>query len=288
MLTKAPDGTVTAVLGELDAALSSGDIERALALFQLDCYWRDLVTFTWNIKTLEGKDQVRAMLKARLADTRPSKWRIADGEAATETGGIVESWIQFETNVARGYGHLRLKEGRIWTLLTTMSELKGHEEKSGFTRPLGAKQQAHAFPLGDRLRKLRRRRPGRQDRQLQFAGPGRGGVDSLEIGNGVLHPREDPGVVQRPVGSRRRGPGPFLRPTVPGRHQPEFRKAEVGHHPGHGADVLRQLGRGQDDDGSAGGGFSHDPFSVAGPTKRKPCAARPAAGRREPGTGGLQ
>ena len=41
--------------------------------------------------------------------------------------------------MARGFGHIRLKNGKIWTLLTTMAELKGHEEKSGFTRPLGAK-----------------------------------------------------------------------------------------------------------------------------------------------------
>ncbi|MGL3212366.1 NAD(P)/FAD-dependent oxidoreductase [Bradyrhizobium sp. BR 1433] len=139
MLTKAPDGKITALLDELDAALSSGDIERAIALFQSDCYWRDLVTFTWNIKTMEGKDQIRDMLKARLADSKPSGWRIAEGEAASEAGGIIESWIEFETDVARGYGHLRMKDGRIWTLLTTMAELKGHEEKSGPTRPLGAK-----------------------------------------------------------------------------------------------------------------------------------------------------
>ncbi|WFU32841.1 NAD(P)/FAD-dependent oxidoreductase [Bradyrhizobium brasilense] len=139
MLTKAPDGKITALLDEFNVALSSGDIERAIALFQTNCYWRDLVTFTWNIKTMEGKDQIRDMLKARLADSKPSGWRIADGEAASEAGGIIESWIEFETDVARGYGHLRMKDGRIWTLLTTMAELKGHEEKSGFTRPLGAK-----------------------------------------------------------------------------------------------------------------------------------------------------
>ena len=34
---------------------------------------------------------------------------------------------------------IRLKDGLIWTLLTTMAELKGHEEKAGFTRPLGAR-----------------------------------------------------------------------------------------------------------------------------------------------------
>jgi putative flavoprotein involved in K+ transport len=158
MLTKAPDGTVTALLDDFNAALSSGDIERAVALFQTDCYWRDLVTFTWNIKTMEGQDQVRDMLKARLADTKPSNWRIADGETASETDGIVESWIQFETDVARGFGHLRLKDGRIWTLLTTMSELKGHEEKSGFTRPLGAKH-GHG----------KDRKSWREEREQEFA-----------------------------------------------------------------------------------------------------------------------
>ena len=66
-------------------------------------------------------DQVRDMLKARLADTKPSNWKIADGEDASEADGITESWIQFETAVGRGFGHLRLKDGRIWTLLTTMS-----------------------------------------------------------------------------------------------------------------------------------------------------------------------
>jgi putative flavoprotein involved in K+ transport len=32
--------------------------------------------------------------------------------------------------------------GKIWTLLTTMVELKGHEEHTGFNRPLGAKHGA--------------------------------------------------------------------------------------------------------------------------------------------------
>ena len=52
---------------------------------------------------------------------------------------MLESWISFETEIARGYGLIRVKDGLIWTLLTTMTELKGHEEKAGFTRPLGAR-----------------------------------------------------------------------------------------------------------------------------------------------------
>ncbi|TGS08238.1 NAD(P)/FAD-dependent oxidoreductase, partial [Mesorhizobium sp. M4B.F.Ca.ET.190.01.1.1] len=85
------------------------------------------------------RDKVREMLKSQLATTKPSHFAIAKGEDATESGGLIEGWISFETEVARGFGLVRFKGELIWTLLTTMAELKGHEEKAGFTRPLGAK-----------------------------------------------------------------------------------------------------------------------------------------------------
>ncbi len=133
---------VTKLLDQLNNALSSGDVNAATDLFLDDCYWRDLVTFTWNIKTLEGKDEIRNMLNSQLASVKPSDWQIAEGEPATEEGGIITAWIAFETVVARGYGLVRLKEGKIWTLLTSMTELKGHEESLGYERPLGARHGA--------------------------------------------------------------------------------------------------------------------------------------------------
>ncbi|MGO4837941.1 nuclear transport factor 2 family protein, partial [Rhizobiaceae sp. 2RAB30] len=139
MLDKAPTKKLSDLLDTFGRALADGDIEAAVGLFQEDCYWRDLVAFTWNIKTMEGRDQIRDMLKSQLATTKPSGWSVAEGEEATESNGIIEGWISFETSVARGFGHIRLKDGRIWTLLTTMAELKGHEEKAGFDRPMGAK-----------------------------------------------------------------------------------------------------------------------------------------------------
>ncbi|MER9949082.1 NAD(P)/FAD-dependent oxidoreductase [Mesorhizobium sp. M0047] len=139
MLDKAPNKKLSDLLDQFGAALAANDIEKAVDCFQEDCYWRDLVTFTWNIKTMEGRDQVRDMLKSQLSKTKPSHFAIANGEDATESGGLIEGWISFETEVARGFGHIRLKNGKIWTLLTTMVELKGHEEPAGFARPMGAK-----------------------------------------------------------------------------------------------------------------------------------------------------
>lgn len=142
MLDTTTNDQVAEFLDRFGAALEGSDIDAAVAMFQADSYWRDLVTFTWNIRTMEGHDQIREMLTAQLAGTKPSDWKVADGEVATEEGGITTAWITFETDVARGYGLLRLKDGLIWTLLTSMTELKGHEEPLGYDRPLGAKHGA--------------------------------------------------------------------------------------------------------------------------------------------------
>ncbi len=131
-----PTQAASAWLADFTSALERSDIEAAVALFEPDCYWRDLVSFTWNICTQEGPAAIREMLKARLADTRPSAFAV-EGQA-TEAGGVIDAWFTFETAVARGRGHLRLRAGKAWTLLTTMTELKGFEENTGARRVKGA------------------------------------------------------------------------------------------------------------------------------------------------------
>ncbi len=145
MLDVTLNGEVSKVLDSLEQALTANDIEAVLEHFVDDCYWRDLVSFTWNLKTLEGKDDIRGMLESQLSKVRPSDWAIAEGEMATEDGGIVTAWISFQTAIVRGYGLVRLKEGKIWTLLTSATELIGHEEPLGFERPLGAKHGADKY-----------------------------------------------------------------------------------------------------------------------------------------------
>ncbi len=134
MLDQAQQGAVAAVVQKLGAALEAGDVEAAVACFQEDCYWRDLVAFTWNLRTMEGKAQIRDMLNSQLAQIKPANFGLDPNEAASES----EGWIEFETEAARGYGQIRVKDGLIWTLLTTMTELKGHEEPKNLRRPMGA------------------------------------------------------------------------------------------------------------------------------------------------------
>ncbi|MEA2252686.1 MAG: putative flavoprotein involved in transport, partial [Solirubrobacteraceae bacterium] len=127
-------------LSRFDQALTAGDSAAAAELFADDSFWRDLVSFTWNIKTVEGRAGVRDMLDHTLERTRPRNWRAVEPPAAAD--GVTEAWIEFETEVGRGHGHLRLKDGRAWTLLTTLAELKGHEESAGPGRPKGVEHGA--------------------------------------------------------------------------------------------------------------------------------------------------
>ncbi len=138
MLDESPNVTLDTVLADLHGALAAGDIDAAVALFQDDCYWRDLAAITWNLKTVEGKAQVRDMLSAQLGRMRPRDFTQADGETATQSGDVTEGWLRFDTETGRGTGQIRLKNGRIWTLLTALEELKGFEEPKGVRRPMGA------------------------------------------------------------------------------------------------------------------------------------------------------
>ena len=56
------------------------------------------------------------MLSAQLAAIKPSSWRIAEGEQASEADGLAQSWITFETATARGNGFIRIRNGQIWTV----------------------------------------------------------------------------------------------------------------------------------------------------------------------------
>src|SRR4051794_23534132 len=97
-------------------ALARNDASGAAALFDTESYWRDLIAFTWNLKTIEGPAAIAEALKGTLGNAKPSGWKL-DGEA-TEKDGVTDAWFTFETAVARGRGHVRLKGEKAWTLLT--------------------------------------------------------------------------------------------------------------------------------------------------------------------------
>ncbi len=163
-------------LGDFGDALERGDADGVAALFHAESYWRDLVAFTWNITTTEGPDDIAAMIEASGVAAAPSAVRL-DGEPS-EADGVTEAWFTFETAVGRGKGCVRLRDGRCWTLLTTLQELKGFEEEQGPSRPLGLELGA----VKDRVTWQERRE--REEAELGYAmqpyvvivGGGQGGI----------------------------------------------------------------------------------------------------------------
>lgn len=141
-MSSTANDTINEWLAKLNAALANKDSQQVAELFAPESYWRDFVSFTWNLKTMEGRKEIAEMLDATLESVKPANWTL-EGDAA-EADGITEGWIKFETATSRGEGHLRLNaDGQAWTLLTTAYELKGHEEASGPTRPKGVEHGVH-------------------------------------------------------------------------------------------------------------------------------------------------
>ena len=122
-------------VGRFAEALAQPDAAAAAALFAEDSYWRDLLAFTWTLRTAEGRDAIRARVAECAALTGATRWRV---EGATEVAGGLDGWLRFETALTTGRAHVRLRDGRCWTLLTAARSLNGFEEREGATRERGA------------------------------------------------------------------------------------------------------------------------------------------------------
>jgi putative flavoprotein involved in K+ transport len=209
MNERTPTQEVSEWLAALGAALESGDAEGAAAMFGEDCYWRDLVAFTWNITTAEGNADVRQMIAQAVIPAKPVAWQL-DGEAS-EANGVTEAWIRFETDVARGCGHVRLIGGKAWTLLTTMQELKGYEERRGPTRDRGTSHGVHP----DRKTWLEQRQEEEAELGITtqpyvvIVGGGQGGIalgarlKRLNVPTIIVEKHERPGDFWRPCSAPR-------------------------------------------------------------------------------------
>ena len=144
-----PQEAVASWLRQFQAALAANDASALTDLFQEDCHWRDLVAVTWHLRTVSGRTQVVSELSERNPDVGLHNFSLAVDRAPAQwvkRSGVdtIEALIRFETKTGRGSGVLRLvpnaeRSGNpvAWVLLTTLDEIKGHEEQIGARRPRG-------------------------------------------------------------------------------------------------------------------------------------------------------
>jgi hypothetical protein len=142
-------------LDAFGAALWANDPQAAAQLFITDGLWRDLLAFTWTIKTVQGRAAIEAALRETMARTKargfhfpakrtPPRWVSRAGR------DCIEAILEFESAFGPCHGALRLvadSDGalRAWTLNTNLQELRGHEEKF---KPRDAKADHAARDFG--------------------------------------------------------------------------------------------------------------------------------------------
>src|SRR5690242_14917468 len=128
-------------LATFERALCARDDAAIAALFHADSHWRDVLALTWRIGTLSGATSLAAGLAANRAKPRRfavDPRRTPPREVTRAGTKCIEAIFRFETEIGRGSGVLRLlPDGKAWTLLTGLDELKGHEERTGGRRPSG-------------------------------------------------------------------------------------------------------------------------------------------------------
>lgn len=121
--------------------LAAEDADAVAGMFEEGGHWRDLVALSWSIVTFDGRAEIADMLRRCLSGAAPRGFLI-DEEPTVDAAGVIEAWFRFETRTAICRGHLRLRDGRCWTLFTCMTDLKGFEEKLGSLRDLGVEHGA--------------------------------------------------------------------------------------------------------------------------------------------------
>lgn len=149
---------------------------RAAELFEKDGFWRDLISFTWNLYTAEGQEEIARMVR----ETHPacSLTNTEITEEVEENEGVTRVQFTGETKNFKVRGVLRLRNGLAWTLLTSGRELKNFPERTGRNRELGAQHGPELDPenWADKRAKRRASLGVTEQPYVLIIGGGQGGI----------------------------------------------------------------------------------------------------------------
>jgi hypothetical protein len=149
-----PQKVVEDFVKSFNQALNKGDYQAISNLFGEPSFWRDHLALSWNFRTSTDSKGVLAFLQECGASkdgpslksisiddsTAVRKPQIAPVDGTGEVLGV-QSFLKVETAVGSGNGLVRLVQDKgrwkVFTLYTTLQELKGHEEATYARRPRG-------------------------------------------------------------------------------------------------------------------------------------------------------
>lgn len=152
-----PKEVVTRWLVSLNEKIKSGLEEPDLSsVFLEDAFWRDLLCLSWDFRTLHGHSQITNYMKSFTATSRTLSFSLDTSTEHKEPAltpldfdgsvNCLQAWLDIETDLGKGKGIVQLAPDfsdqqtcKAFTLLTTLQELKGHEESIQGRRPTGVR-----------------------------------------------------------------------------------------------------------------------------------------------------
>ncbi|PGH12616.1 hypothetical protein AJ80_06675 [Polytolypa hystricis UAMH7299] len=188
---------VNAVVAEwfqrFDKCLSSNDASDVQAVFREDAWVRDMLTLSWDFRTLNGLDNITAYLQenaggAKLRNMRARNTGPFQPALKMPAPGVhwLETMFDFETEVGRGSGVLRLvfeekdNAWKVYLINFLLQELKGFEEKSGKNRPWNGVNSSTGTPSGDNWAQQREKEKRFEDKSpaVLIIGAGQSGLSA--------------------------------------------------------------------------------------------------------------
>src|SRR5690242_11508811 len=129
MIERRDDTTPVAVaqtwLDALAVATGTGVDGAVGGLFVDDCWWRDLLSLTWDFRTFHGLTEVRDLVAAAGSSLGRLALRASPPpvEMDSAAGRVVQAQFTFETGVARGRGVVSLvaKDDGGWRARTVFT-----------------------------------------------------------------------------------------------------------------------------------------------------------------------
>lgn len=134
-------------LSTFTAAIGSNDYDALAQTILVDGWLRDILVFTWDIRSLEGRDRIASYLSITLSSAAVSAIKLDDSpflaprsfELPLKQASGVEAAFTFECAHGRARGNVRILPDvdgnyKAFTLMTELFDLPGHEEQG--TLPL--------------------------------------------------------------------------------------------------------------------------------------------------------
>jgi hypothetical protein len=131
--------------------IQANDVDGILGRLVEDAFWRDMLAFTWDLRTFYGRDRIKQFLVDRLTTVKPSKLQLdaaksVDLERPYPDIAWIQAFFTFSTAVGTGSGIVRLVpttpngDWKAHAIFTNLENLHGFSELTG---PLREQEPKH-------------------------------------------------------------------------------------------------------------------------------------------------